>query len=218
MSGGHSWCLTCCLSFSLSYKALDSQTPTCPQCSATFSISSCLILSHPVTLDFSRSHLLLFSAGLSKDCPPLPSTGSNFLSTEASFSDPSVHSWHYKHGSSASAQIPLSAGPRAMGLMLCGYHTFLITLAALLWIKSSSVEKAVSGTWRLSSSPVLPPLVLQCLPSFPILIPVQWPSPIPTLTYQGAWVQVLERQTQARCLWRSAHRLSPCPKDYDTKE
>ena len=150
--------------------------------SSSHPASSFLTQSHWTLL---RSHLLLFSAGLSEDCPPLPSTGSNFLSTEASFSDLSVHSWHYKHGSSASAQIPLSAGPRAMALMLCGYHIFLIMLAVLLWIKSSSVEKAVSGTWRLSSSPVLPPLVLQCLPSFPILIPVQWPSPIPTLTYQG---------------------------------
>ena len=74
--------------------------------------SSFLIQSHWTLL---RSHLMLFSAGLSKDCPSLPSTGSNFLSSEMSFlifqatagitsmGAGQVHRFH-------------SAGPCAMGL------------------------------------------------------------------------------------------------------
>lgn len=53
------------------------QSPSSSHPASSFRIQS------PWTL--LRSHLMLFSVGLSKDCPSLPSTGSNFLSTEASF-------------------------------------------------------------------------------------------------------------------------------------
>ena len=112
------------------------------------------------------------------------------------FSDLSGHSWHYKHGSRASAQIPLS---RALchGFKLCGHHALLIMLAVLLWIKSSSVEKAVSGTWRLTSSPVLPPWFSSACPASPFLSQPNNHLPFPPIP---------TKELGCKC-WRSRLRL-----------
>ena len=71
------------------------------------------------------------------------------------------------------------------GFKLCGCHAFLIALAVLLWIKSSRVEKAVSGTWRLTSSLVLPPWFSSACPASPSLSQPSDHPPFPPIPTKG---------------------------------
>lgn len=159
------------------------QTPTC--LSMVLSHLLHLILLHhriqsPWTL--LRSHHMLFSVGLSKDCPSLPSTGSNFLSTEASFLIFQATAGIASTGSRASAQIPLRS--LCYGFMLCSLSVFTNNVSCVVVNKVQSCgEGCVLGhgdLFYISSS-----LWFSSACPTPVLIPAQWPSPFPPIPTKG---------------------------------
>lgn len=195
------------LCFSPSYKALYSRRlpPVSPWCSVTFFISSCFILSDSVTLTLLRSHLMLFSVGFQR-IAHLYHPQAQTLSTEAS--------WSFRQ------QLALQAWEqgkctdslrRACAMGLCSVVVTPFNNVSCVVV--NKVQSCGEGcvwdmeTYFISSSASW---FSSAQVYFPVLIPpsdhLPFPPIIPT---KGPGCKCWERQTQARCLWRSAHRQSP---------